>query len=342
MMTVHKAVFLSAALAAGVARAQQPTPCPSDITVQTVRSFAAFSHDIKQLPADQRAALDTVTARILASALPGCTPITVVLVEGYADIVRDHPEWTDAQRFSREDEVSLERAVVVRDYIKQTVETMAPALASKITFLPAVGYGRLDADPSKVAENRRVVITTAVRPVPPPKEKPKLEERADRALTLARQNGLAPMECALTLFKRRSSPGVSLWYVDAQKPITVVKGLPPISLLWQATECFGTMPRLCHEQNYGPLTTEEMLAFATNLIEDLKSTRFDPQRPDADIVDAMKQITFNAVKANQVINAHVRRLRGEGAPDKGRVQLNKWQLEGTRNANDIHSCFFKE
>jgi outer membrane protein OmpA-like peptidoglycan-associated protein len=336
-------VFVVAASWGGTSGAQSPAPCPSTFSIQTVSSFAAFSHDITQLPADQRAAVDQVAARILTSFLPGCTPITLVLVEGYSDIVRDHPEWSDAQRFGREEQVSQERAVKVREYLENVVEAATLGLASRITFLPAVGYGRLDASPSKVEENRRVVITLGVRGIPQPQAKPNLDERAERALGLARQNGLAPMICALNLFKRRNAPDVSLFYVDAQKPITVVKGLPPVSLLWQGTECFGGIPRLCREQNYGALSFTEQLAFATNLVEDMKSTRFDPQRPDAEIVDRLKEITENAVMANRVINAHVRRLQTDGSvPDKARVQLNAQQAVGMRNPNDIHSCFFKE
>ncbi len=327
-----------------ISSAQESSPfCPSTFTIQTVSRFKAFSNDIKNLPADQRSALDAVATRILTSFLPGCTPITLILVEGYSDIVRDHPEWSETQRSSREDEVSLDRAIAVRDYLINFLASTNPGIVSSVTFLQPVGYGRLDADPSKVDENRRVVITTAVQGVPEPKAKPNLEQRASRALELARQKGLLPMECALQLFQRRNSSEVSLFYVDVQKPITVVKGLPPVSLLWQGTECFGGIPRLCREQNYGELTFNEQLAFATNLVEDLKSTRFDPQRPDIEIIDRLIEITENAVKANQIINAHIDRLQtDQSRPDKARVQLNAWQLAGARNPNDIHSCFFKE
>jgi hypothetical protein len=347
MTTISRAILTAIVIgifSIRVSSAQEPPVCPPTTTIQTVSKFAAFSHDIKQLPSEQRAAIDAVVTRILTSFLPGCTPITLILVEGYSDIVRDHPEWSEAQRFSREDEVSLERAITVQDYIKSFLESTTPGMTSRITFMEPVGYGRLDANPSKVEENRRVVITTAVRGLRKPKAKPNLDERAERALGLAQQKGLIPMVCALNLFKRRSSPDVSLFYVDAEKPITVVKRLPPISLLWQATECpTGGLPRLCHEQNYGELSFNEQLAFSTNLIDELKSTWFDPQRPDSEIVDRLIQITENAVKANQVINAHIQRLRtGMSTPDKARVQLNAQQLAGSRNPNDIHSCFFKE
>jgi outer membrane protein OmpA-like peptidoglycan-associated protein len=328
----------------GGALAQQTPPCPSTTTIQTVRNFGAFSHDVHLLPADQRAALDQVAKRILLSfSSPGCTPLSVVLVEGYSDIVRDHPEWSDAQRIGREDTVSQERAAAVRDYLLTSVEANMPGISARIRFLVPVGYGRLDADPSKVAENRRVVVTTGALAIPPPGAKPSLDERAKRAQDLARRNGLGPMDCALSLFSRRNSAGVSLFYVDAQKPITVVKGLAPISLLWQGTDCGDTWPRLCREMNYGSLSVDEKLAFSTNLVEDLKSTRFDPQRPDQEILDRLKEITTNAIEANRVINAHLRRLNTDlSKPDVARVQLNAWQQAGARDPNDIHSCFFKE
>ena len=346
MTTISRAILsiiVFGALSVGISGAQElPPACPSTIQVQTVSRFAAFSHDIKSLPSEQRAAVDEVATRILTSFLPGCTPITLILVEGYSDIVRDHPEWSEPQRFGREDEVSLARAITVRDYIKNIIESTDPGIISRVTFLSPIGYGRLDANPSKVEENRRVIITTAVRGIPQPKAKPNLDERATRALDLAHQKGLVPMECALNLFKRRNSSDVTLFYVDAQKPITVVKGLPPISLLQQGTECFGGFPRLCREQNYGQLSFNEVLAFTTNLVEDLKSTRFDPQRPDIEIIDRLEEITLNAVKANQVIDAHMRRLETDiSKPDKARVQLNVLQLAGSKNPNDIHSCFFK-
>ena len=314
--------------------------CPSTIAVQKVTRFTAFSNDVKKLPAEQRAIIDTVITRILSSFLPGCTAITIVLVEGYSDIIRDHPEWTEAQRFSKEDEVSLERSISVRDYIKGTIEATNLGIASHITFMPSVGYGRLDASPLKIDENRRVTITTSARAIPQPKEKPNLAERGARALDLARKNGFAPMECALLLFNRRNEPGVSLFYVDAQKPITVVKGQLPISLLWQGTTCpNGGFPSLCHEENYGVLNMNELLAFTTDLLEDIKSTRFDPQRPDIDIVDKLKQIDQNVKKAHEVLSEHIRRM--DVGADKGRLQLLALEVTGSRNPNDIHSCFLR-
>jgi len=320
----------------------QEISCPEPLTVQTVRNFAAFSHDINQLPADQRDGVNAVVARIITSHLPNCRPITEVLVEGYSDIVRDHPEWSEAQRLSKEDEVSKNRAAAVRTHIMGAVQAVKPDIISKIIFAEPVGHGRVDADPSKISENRRVVIVTDGKHIPPPKTKPNLDERADRALQLAQQNGLEPSICALTLFKQRRSGAVSLFYVDAQKPITIVKGLPPISLLWQGTECAGgELPRLCREQNYGTLNSTEIVAFTSNLVEDIKSTRFDPQRPDIEILDRLKEITTNAVRANQLLHAHLAQ-HAKGGADKGRIQLLALQNSSSKIPNDIHYCFFKQ
>ncbi len=153
--------------------------CPSTADTINVHSFGVeFSDRVQDLPPDQQKQLDLAITKIAVSFDGPCTPVSDVFIEGFADIIRGHPELTEAQRREQEKKVSLDRAVAVRDFMKTQLEAQKqfiPKLRDTNLdklFSNPVGNGISQADPAQSVRNRRVIIHLSAGTSPPPPPKP--------------------------------------------------------------------------------------------------------------------------------------------------------------------------
>jgi outer membrane protein OmpA-like peptidoglycan-associated protein len=143
------------ALRLNCVQAPAPASCPAAERLEISR-FGQYQDILASLPADQRASLDALAARIRKGFDRGCRPIRTVMLVGHAD----HDPSVGA---AFEQQVSEKRAKALRD---QLVRQLGPQLAGRVRFVPS-GVGARDLkhsparSPQEMLENRRVLISTS-------------------------------------------------------------------------------------------------------------------------------------------------------------------------------------